>query len=539
MTLTSYLKDFRVAFLLALIVLFVILDALYGGPNFLHLGVEFIGGTQIPVQLEHSVDAGTMANLITVLQGRLSTFGLKQVTVEGIGNSEIYVTIPTVSQSEIQSTVSVIESQGVFQGIVSGREAINGSGFISGSIGASQPVVSGSNVSWSVSFFITPGAASRFSKVVLGQANKPLYMFLDRPDNAIVLLNESLLSAGTSSQFNANQTAEIQTIRQATTLGNSTIPVEIYNPDLSNLKFIMTFFSSNKNIYSKVILTKNTPSSIIDNLSAMNYTLSYVTIQNMTPSFIGAASGFSQAAVLNAWPAIGILSAPILSPGITNGSVSQSYQISGFAPPQLSLQSKENFALNQSEKIASILTGGALPVHVIVGIPTTIPPTLGSHFETVSGIALLIAILAVSATIAIRYRKMFLIVPIVFTAFAEFFIIISIMGLIGTIDLAAVAGMIAVIGTGVDVQIIITDEVLSRIEEHGIKIRLGNAFTIIWVDAALSVVSMLPLLFSTTLISIIGFAETTIMGELFIAFVIRPAYGSIIANHYSKPEAKK
>jgi preprotein translocase subunit SecD len=540
MKLMPYLKDFRVAFLLVLIVLFVILDALYGGPNFLHLGVEFVGGTQIPVQLEHGVDAGTMANLITVLQGRLSTFGLKQVTVEGIGNSEIYVTIPSVSQSEIQSTISVIESQGVFQGIVSGREAINGSGFISGSIGASQPIVAGGNVSWSVSFFITPEAASRFSKIVLGQANKPLYMFLDRPNNAIVLLNASLLNAGASSQFSANQTAEIQTIRQATALGNSTIPVEIYNPDLSNIKSILAFFSSNKgSSYSKVILTKNTPRSILENLSALNYTFSYVTIQNMTPSFIGAASGLSQVAVLNAWPAIGLLSAPILSPGITNGTVGQSYQISGFAPTQLSLQAKGNFALNQSEKIASILRGGALPVHVIVGIPTTIPPTLGSHFETVSVVALLIAIIAVSVTIAVRYKKMFLIVPIVFTAFAEFFIIISIMGLIGTIDLAAVAGMIAVIGTGVDVQIIITDEVLSKAEEHGLKIRLGNAFTIIWVDAALSVVSMIPLLFSTTLISIIGFAESTILGELFIAFIIRPAYGSIIAKHYSKLEAKK
>jgi preprotein translocase subunit SecD len=501
--------------------------------------VEFIGGTQIPVQLEHSVDAGTMANLINVLQGRLSTFGLKQVTVEGIGSSEIYVTIPSVSQSEIQSTISVIESQGVFQGIVSGREAINGSGFISGSIGASQPIVAGGNVSWSVSFFITPEAASRFSKIVLGQANKPLYMFLDRPSNAIVLLNSSLLRAGISSKFSVNQTAELQAIQQAAGFGNSTIPVEIYNLDLSNINSVLAFFSSNKGRYSKVILTKNTPGSILENLSAMNYTLSYVSIQNMTPSFIGTAAGFSQAAILNAWTAIGLLSAPILSSGITNGTVGQSYQISGFASPTLSLQSKVSYATNQSEKIASILRGGALPVHVIVGIPTTIPPTLGSHFETVSGMALLIAIIAVSASIAIRYKKMFLIAPIVFTAFAEFFIILSIMGLIGTIDLAAVAGMIAVIGTGVDVQIIITDEVLSRAEEHGLKMRLGNAFTIIWIDAALSVVSMLPLLFSTTLISIIGFAESTILGELFIAFIIRPVYGSIITRHYLKPEAKK
>ena len=166
-----------------------------------------------------------------------------------------------------------------------------------------------------------------------------------------------------------------------------------------------------------------------------------------------------------------------------------------------------------------------------------IPPTLGSHFETISALALVIAILAVSATIGLRYKKMFLIVPIVFTTFAELFIILSIIGLVGTIDLAAVAGMIAVVGTGVDAQIIITDEVLHTAGEHALKYRLGNAFTIIWADAALLIIAMIPLMFSTTLVSIIGFAESTILGVLFGAFITRPAYGAIIGRHYSRPEA--
>ena len=146
------------------------------------------------------------------------------------------------------------------------------------------------------------------------------------------------------------------------------------------------------------------------------------------------------------------------------------------------------------------------------------------------------AILAVSLTIGIRYRRAFLILPIVFTTLAELFIILSIIGLIGTIDLSAVAGMIAVIGTGVDAQIIITDEVLATSSEHALKLKLGHAFYIIWADAALLVVAMLPLLFSTSLVTIIGFAESTILGVLFGAFITRPAYGSIITRHYAKPE---
>jgi preprotein translocase subunit SecD len=536
MNLIPYLKDIRIAFPILLIILLGVLDVMYGGPDILHLGVEFIGGTQIPVQLEHSVDPATMSSLLTILQGRLSTFGLKQVTVEGIGNSDIFVTIPSVSPEEIQSTLSVIQSQGVFQGIVSGKEAINGTGFIAGTIGASQPILIGSNVSWSVSFFVTPQAAASFAKVVFGQADKPLYMFLDRPRDAIVLLNSSLLKSTGSAVGGSNQTAIVQALQQATVFGNQTILVEIYNPDLSNLKSVTAFFSSHRDVYSKVVLAKNTPQGILANLTSLNYTISRTTVQNITPSVVPSSSsiGTIQGLSVVSWPAVGLLSAPILSPGITNGNVSQSYQISGYSPSTLSLQGKINFATNQSTMIASVLNGGALPVHVIVGVPTTIPPTLGSHFEAISALALLIAIIAVSATVAIRYKKMFLVVPIVFTTFAELFIILSIIGLIGTIDLAAVAGMIAVIGTGVDAQIIITDEVLHSKGEHGLKMKLGNAFAIIWADAILLIVAMLPLMFSTTLISIIGFAESTILGVLFGAFITRPAYGAIISKYYEK-----
>ena len=181
----------------------------------------------------------------------------------------------------------------------------------------------------------------------------------------------------------------------------------------------------------------------------------------MTPSLGAISVNLTNTEyVVNTWPATGLLSAPILNPGVTNGNISQGYVISGAAPSTLPLPAKIAYAQNQSKTITSILQGGALPVLVIVGTPTLTPPTIGSKFESVSLIALIIAVFAISAIIVFRYKKLFLIAPILLTTFAELFIILSIIGLIGTIDLAAVAGMIAVIGTGVDAQIIITDELL-------------------------------------------------------------------------------
>jgi len=533
----DYVKDKRILFLLLIVLALGALDVTYGGPHILHFGIEFIGGTQIPITLGSAVTPDQMSNLISILQQRVSTFGLKQVTVEGIGNTGLYVTIPSVSASEINSTIAIIDSQGVFQGIVSGREALNGSSILPGSIGGAPPSTIGSNVSWSVNFYLTPKGAAKFAKIVFGQAYQPLYLFLDRPVKTIILLNSTYLSKG-GAAMGLTQSQAITTIQTAATFGNSSIPIEILNGNATNWNLLKPYFASHNATYTRVILSSSTPAYIVNSLQNLNYTLTYLTAQNMTPQFETIPTGTT--AVINAvqtWPAIGLLSSPRLDPGVTNGTSGVSYVISGASPANLSLNAKVNFAAQESKTIASILSGGSLPVKVIVGTPTTIPATLGTKFLGISGIAAILSVIAVVATIVVRYRKLFLITPIVLTVLAELFIIVSVIGLLGTIDLAAVAGMIAVVGTGVDAQIIITDEVLSKSQGSEVKSRLKSAFYIVWVDAALIIIAMLPLLFSTSLVSIIGFSESTIMGALLGILITRPAYGAIVSIHYQKGES--
>ncbi len=531
MSFFDYVKDRRILALIVVVLALMVLDYRFG----LHLGIEFAGGTQIPVTLEHSVNPNQTTQIISILQQRLSTFGLKEITVEGIGSSEMLIEIPTVNQSEIQSTINLIQSQGQFQGIVNGKVALDGTSILSGSVGASQPVVSGNNVSWSVNFYITQQAAEQFAKVVLGQANKPIYMFLDRPSSAIILLNSSLLG----SALGTSQQQEITDLQNVLQLGNQTIPLEVANPGYSNWKELYPFFQANRDKYRNVLLQNNTPGYIVSNLTALNYTINNVTGVNMTPSFQAVSNAtIGSIEVLNSWPAVGLLTAPILNPGITNGNLSESYTISGAAPSTLSLPAQVTYADQQSKLVQSVLTGGALPVQVIVGTPTVTQPTLGAQFERISIIALVLAVVAVSIVIALRYRKGFLIAPILLTTLAELFIILSVIGLIGTIDLAAIAGMIAVIGTGVDAQIIISDEILRRGSDSTMKIRLNNAFYVVYADAFLLMIAMLPLFFSTSLVSVIGFSESTIIGALLGAFVTRPSYGAILSRHYSNEVGK-
>ena len=527
-TIKEYVIDRRILVLVALVVVLALLDFHYG----LHFGIEFVGGTQIPITLEHSINATAMSSLISALDQRVSTFGLKQVTVEGIGNSEVYVTIPTVSASDVNQTIGIIESQGRFDGIVNGKEALNGSGILRGSIGVLPPQQSNNSVGWGVTFFVTQDAANNFAKIVFGQGNKPLYMFLDRPQSAVVVMSESAVINGSAS---TEEPQEIAALQEALSFGNQTIPVIVVSNTSSSIENAEKALSSESSKYSTILVQSNLNASLIQYIKNVSYassgntTVKLVDQANMTPQYTSTTYQL----VVDSWSAVGLLSAPILNPSITNGNVSDSYQVTGASPSTLSNTEKLAFAQTEGKTIASVLTGGALPVAVIPGTPETIPPTLGKHFLYISAIAVLIAVLFVSAFIVIRYRKIFLVAPILATTLVELFVIVSIIGLIGTIDLAAIAGMIAVIGTGVDAQIIITDEILAKKEGSSAKALMSNAFYIVWADAAILIIAMLPLFFSTSLVSVISFSESTIIGALLAVLVTRPAYGAIISKKYT------
>ena len=97
------------------------------------------------------------------------------------------------------------------------------------------------------------------------------------------------------------------------------------------------------------------------------------------------------------------------------------------------------------------------------------------------------------------------------------------------IDLAAIAGIIAAVGTGVDDQIVITDEALNRggREDVAWRDRIKRAFFIIFGSYFSVIVSMTPLLFAGAGL-LRGFAITTMLGVSIGVFITRPAYAKIV-----------
>lgn len=190
----------------------------------------------------------------------------------------------------------------------------------------------------------------------------------------------------------------------------------------------------------------------------------------------------------------------------------------------------------QAKEIETLLKSGALPVKVrIVGV-SSVSAELGDQFVRGALIAGLLAILAIVAILIIHYRTPILVLPILFTALAEVILTLGVAAVIRwNIDLAAIAGILAVIGTGVDDQIIITDEVLAGDGRRTRrKFRIKDAFFIIFASAGTLIAAMLPLAYvgfsrgATGIGLLAGFAFTTVIGVLIGVFITRPVYAKFI-----------
>ena len=210
------------------------------------------------------------------------------------------------------------------------------------------------------------------------------------------------------------------------------------------------------------------------------------------------------------------------------GRPSTDIEISG-SGVGLTQQEAVNDALKNMKKLQTILIAGSLPVKLSIVQIDTISPTLGSEFTKSTILLAIFASIAVILVIFIKYREIRIVVPIAITLISEIVIILGVAALIGwNIDLAAIAGIIVAVGTGVDDQIVITDETLRKeVQVLSWKERFKRAFFIIMAAYLTTVASMLPLWFAGAGM-LKGFAITSILGVSIGVFITRPAYAAIV-----------
>lgn len=181
----------------------------------------------------------------------------------------------------------------------------------------------------------------------------------------------------------------------------------------------------------------------------------------------------------------------------------------------------------EARRIEAILRSGALPIKVDMVGSYGVSAALGEGFGRSAITAGFLAFIGVAVVIYTRYRRFKIVLPVLVTGASEVIIIFGVASLIRwDIDLPAIAGIIAAVGTGVDDQIVILDEILME-REKSIRYRIKNAFFIILGSWMTLIAAMMPLfLIGFGLLQ--GFAVTTMIGATAGVFITRPAYARIL-----------
>ncbi len=493
------LKKLLLNWKILLLIIFVLgsMATLYFRP--LTYGIDIAGGVAIVAQTEHPVDSKTMELVVDSLQRRLNTLGLRDISVEAQGNQIVVVKVANVTMDEADSIRSVIENQGVFYMEFDG--VIFGTGKDITYVGPYQ--IKPDN-SWAVPFRISKEAAEKFAKLAKGKAGWPVDMFLDPPVNSLLIVPKSVYDVMNSTAFNAQAPQApflIERIHKA--LNISTITYTGQSAD--EIKRLAA---------GRQVVLVDVPQSLYENLRALNVTVKYV------PRPKGADDRVLIKQVL------GLYGPYSLGEGLANGEPQTDVQISGSAPDRVTAE-------REARTVYTVLKSGSLPVKLNVIGMQFISPKLGENFKTQALYAGIGALVAVLLIVYFHYRKWRIAIPIASTSLFEVIIILGIAALIRwNLDLPSIAGIIAAIGTGVDQQIVITDELLggervTRITRRGSSLRrIGRAFFIIFASAATTIAAMSFLLvyFVGTLK---GFAVTTILGVLIGILITRPAYAEV------------
>ncbi|ASJ01405.1 preprotein translocase subunit SecD family protein [Thermococcus gorgonarius] len=499
-----------------LLILFLIGSIAAIAVNGLTYGIDIGGGVALIAKPDRPLSGDEVDGVTSSLQNRLNTFGLKDISIETqhdpeTGETLFVVKVANVTLDEAKSIKALIESQGVLY------MELDGVVFATGG----DVTVYSSNYGldlrspaprWYVGFTLSGDSLKKFNELKKGKVGWPVDIFLDPPVNSLIVVSDEVYNtmqdflgepaSGTpkpliqriSEAFNItvvkyeNQSAE-ELVKNATSLGKDKIIVADLPEEL---------YTQIKN----EVLRSN-----------VNVRVSYYVPQQGED-----LKGFV-ARILHLYGPY------VLSEEVVMGD-SNSFQLTGGAA------TKEE-ALQEAKRIYSVLRSGSLPTKLRVISEEYISPTLGSSFKKQALIAGLGALIAVLLVIYFHYRRWKIAIPVASTSLFEVIIILGMASLIHwNLDLPSIAGIIAAIGTGVDQQIVITDELLGGSSARGVSRRMGllrrmaRAFFVILASATTTIVAMSFLLvyFVGTLK---GFAVTTILGVLIGVLITRPAYAEM------------
>lgn len=194
---------------------------------------------------------------------------------------------------------------------------------------------------------------------------------------------------------------------------------------------------------------------------------------------------------------------------------------------------------SEAQDLSVNLQSGSLPTTMDIenGEVSFIAPQQGQQFRIIALVIGIMSTLAVATSVSLRYGKIKIALPMMITALAEVLVMLSIAVLLSyPVDVAVIAGFIAVIGTGVDDLIIIADRVIGGSDPASssrvFNARFKKALWIILSAAGTTILALGPLAV-LQLRALQGFAIFTIIGVIAGVLLTRPAYGDMLRYLYT------
>ncbi len=536
---TALLKNYKILLMLA----FLLISFLIIGMRGVEFGIDFKGGTMFQIELDEPVaDVDERVRITSIVSQRLDWTGLRDTTVNFFGDSFVIAQIAETDPETVERIESLLMKQGRFEATIDGETIFTGEGIIElvKDPRRQYKIISQDGFSqWFLPFLLRTDAAENFKnltwhKCVLSgfdpSAGKlydcdRTYFYIDRPKDAVLIISragfeaDKLLLLEGNYEENISLETDIEEV-----LTNSAMPYIIVEDNEFTPEQVLELQSIVLE-KKKAIVSQFLNESLNEELESIGFD----TAETIPPTGIPFV-----------WAATGVKQSISLKEDVTHMDIPDEQKASTEPISALVIQGVATSDLDALERRADLeilLESGSLPVGVKSISKETISPLLGENFLFNAGIIGIVALLVVALVIFLRYRVIKLTAPIIFIGLSEVFITVALVSMISKFDLGAVAGILAAVGTGVDDQIIITDELMKGSEagEGSLMTRVRRAFFMVIAAAATTIATMLPIIvIGFGLGKLVGFAITTTVGVLVGVLITRPAFGEIAKEIISK-----
>jgi len=523
-------KNWKVLLMIGFLLLSFAIIGLRG----IQFGIDFKGGTLFQIELAEPITSlDERARIVQTIQQRLDWTGLRDISVNFFGEEFVIAQVAESDPETVERIESLLKKQGVFEAMIDSQVIFSGEDIIEMPKDPAKGYSlykEGSGVRWVLPFVLKSTAAQRFTEMAFHKCElisysqetgrsyecEKTYFFIDRPKDAVLVLPKSL--------FVSDQQLLLQGLLAEGIAEGSKIDEIILNAGIPHFLVEGNALSEEQLLSLEELVATKHVAVIPDELDegvkaqliAQGFELRQIPVEEGKPfvfdavgmrSIIGLSENVAQMDVAS----------------IEDAEAMDKLQIFGFA-------STREAAIQRRADLEILLQSGSLSVSVKSISKETISPLLGENFLQDAALIGIIALIVVALVLFIRYRMLKLSLPIVLIGFSEVIITVAIASLISKFDLGAVAGILAAVGTGVDHQIIITDELRRGVsaEVGSLVARAKRAFFIIMAAASTTIAAMLPIiLIGFGLGRLVGFAITTTIGVLVGVLITRPAFGEI------------